>query len=91
MIKTTLELLPPNDIKLMTLENTHNVQIQIQFLIGQTVFLKTDNEQHARIITGILLRPNNAISYCLTFEANESWHYAIEINEERDIIKATTN
>lgn len=30
---------------------------KIEFFIGQVVYLKTDREQHCRIITGISFRP----------------------------------
>ena len=63
---------------------------KIEFEIGQTVYLKMDNEQHGRMVTGISLRPNRSVTYCLAFGTNETWHYGIEIDDERDIIKATT-
>lgn len=63
---------------------------KIDFEIGQTVYLKTDNEQHERMVTGIGLRPNRSVTYCLAFGTTETWHYGIEINDERDIVKATT-
>jgi len=60
----------------------------IQFDIGQLVYLKTDNEQHERIITAISLRQNKSVTYCLSFGTTESWHYEIEISCDRNIIKA---
>ena len=63
---------------------------KIEFDIGQTVYLKMDNEQHGRMVTGISLRPNRSVTYCLAFGTTETWHYGIEIDEERDIVKATT-
>jgi len=63
----------------------------IEFRIEQIVYLKMDNEQHQRMVTGISLRPNNSVTYCLAFNNTETWHYAIEITGERDIIKATTS
>lgn len=62
----------------------------IDFEIGQIVYLKTDKEQHQRMVTAICLRPNRNVMYCLTFGNTESWHYKIEIDNERDIMKATT-
>ena len=64
---------------------------EINFYIGQLVYLKTDNEQHERMITAISLRPNKNVTYCLAFGTIESWHYEIEINCERDIIKVTNS
>ena len=63
---------------------------KIEFDIGQTVYLKMDNEQHGRMVIGISLRPNRSVTYCLAFGTTETWHYGIEIDEERDIVKATT-
>lgn len=63
---------------------------KIEFEIGQTVYLKMDNEQHGRMVTGISLRPNRSVTYCLAFGTTETWHYGIEIDDERDIVKATT-
>jgi hypothetical protein len=60
----------------------------IEFEIGQTAYLKSDVDQHQRIITGITLRPNNGVTYSLSFGTTESWHYGIEISSERDILKS---
>jgi len=60
----------------------------IQFDIGQLVYLKTDNAQHERIVTAINLRPDKIVTYCLSFGTTESWHYEIEISCDRNIIKA---
>jgi hypothetical protein len=63
----------------------------IEFNIGQTVYLKTDDLQFQRLVVGISLRPNKSVTYCLAFGPNETWHYGIEINAEKDIVKATTS
>jgi hypothetical protein len=63
---------------------------KIEFDIGQKVYLKMDNQQHERMVTGISLRPNRSVTYCLALGTTETWHYGIEINDERDIVKATT-
>ena len=63
----------------------------IKFDIGQSVYLKTDNTQRERLVTGINLKPDKSVTYCLVLETTESWHYEFEISCERDIIKATTN
>ena len=62
----------------------------IEFNIEQIVYLKMDNEQHGRMVTGIALRPGLSVIYCLSFGVTETWHYGIEIDDERDIVKATT-
>jgi hypothetical protein len=63
---------------------------KIEFDIGQKVYLKMDNEQRERMVTGISLRPNQSVTYCLALGTTETWHYGIEIDDERDIVKATT-
>lgn len=63
----------------------------IEFEIGQIVYLKTDVEQSARMVTAICLKCNGYITYSLALGSYESWHYPIEISTERDIIKATSN
>lgn len=64
---------------------------KIDFQIGQPVYLKTDVEQHERMVTGIYLRPNRGITYALTLGTTETVHYAMEISTERDVLKASTN
>ena len=62
----------------------------IEYNIGQIVYLKMDNDQYARMVVGISLRPNRGVTYCLAFGTSETWHLGIEIDDERDIVKATT-
>jgi len=62
---------------------------KIEYMIGQIVFLRMDNEQQPRLCTGISLRPNRSVTYCLGLGTSESWHYGIEISDERDVLKAT--
>jgi hypothetical protein len=62
-----------------------------EFQVGHIVYLKTDTEQAPRIVTGITLRPQGTIVYGLTHNTAETWHYAIEISSEKDIILCTTN
>jgi hypothetical protein len=64
---------------------------QLEFMIQQTVYLKTDKEQKPRLVTGIQLRPFNSIRYGITEGTNETWHYGFEISDERDIVMATSN
>ena len=56
----------------------------IEYKIGDLVYLVTDVEQYPRMITGIGLRANNNVTYCLALGAIESWHYPIEISAEKD-------
>jgi len=57
--------------------------------IGDTVFLKTDSQQLERIVTSIIIRPNQ-ILFELSQDVNISSHYDFEISKEKDILKATT-
>jgi len=66
------------------------MNIKYSFRMGQIVYLKTDNEQLARMITGFTVRPTG-IAYLLTVGTTETAHYDIEISDTRDIIKATSN
>jgi hypothetical protein len=64
---------------------------KLEFMIQQTVYLKNDKEQKPRLVTGISLRPFNSVTYGLTENTTETWHYGFEINDERDIVMATSN
>ena len=59
----------------------------MKYKIGDIVFLKTDKEQEARIITGILIRPNGFIFY-LSKSDIETTHYEIEFTSDiNELIK----
>ncbi|WP_421977850.1 hypothetical protein [Roseivirga seohaensis] len=67
-------------------------QIQVlgaEFSLGQTVYLKTDDEQKPRMISGMMIRPGS-IQYAVNSGATESWHYDIEISVDRDILMITS-
>jgi hypothetical protein len=64
---------------------------KLEFQIKQIVYLNTDKEQLPRILTGISLRPFNSVTYGLTANAIETWHYDFEISDEKDIILCTSN
>jgi len=59
------------------------MEINTKYDIGQIVFLATDEDQKARIITGIIIRPNCVIYY-LTCCSEESTHYDIEFDLEKN-------
>jgi hypothetical protein len=69
------------------LSSGHKLEFQIQ----QVVYLNTDKEQLPRIVTGISLRPFNSVTYGLTTNTTEAWHYDFEISDERDIMLCTSN
>lgn len=58
------------------------MNIEVEFEFGQTVYLKTDADQKARMVTGIVVRPTGFLvtTACGTSESN---NYAIEISKEK--------
>ena len=66
------------------------MKIETKYNIGDCVFLITDPDQKARIITSISIRPNNSICYEMSVGTDNSFHYDIEFTYDRDIIKATS-
>jgi hypothetical protein len=59
------------------------VTVEIEFEIGQTVYLKTDMEQMPRMVVAIIIGGNNSILYRLASATNETAHYACEITREK--------
>lgn len=51
------------------------IVIDNKFELKQMVFLRTDPEQHRRLITGIRLCADGSILYELSFASGTSWHY----------------
>lgn len=62
--------------------------IDNKYEIGQTVYLVTDEEQHARLITAIKICPKESVLYELTKETQSALHYDFEISAEKDLINA---
>ncbi len=58
-----------------------------EFTFGDLVYLKTDMEQHERMITGMILRPNNHIVYYVSLSTLETTHYGIELSSTKDVMK----
>lgn len=56
------------------------------FEIGETVYIKTDNEQKPRVITGLIIRPAGHIVYYCGCGVDESCHYAIELSKDENIL-----
>lgn len=63
------------------------MKIETDFDIGEIVYLITDEDQSARMITRITISPNNGILYELCQGMNSSSHYAMEISRDIDIKK----
>lgn len=53
-----------------------------RYSIGDEVYLKTDEEQRVRIVTGIFIS-NKDIIYYLAQGINETKHYDFEIDNEK--------
>ena len=62
---------------------------KLEFSIGQSVYVKTDVQQRERIVTGIILRPFNSVTYLVTLDELEAGLYGFELTGEKDILKAT--
>jgi hypothetical protein len=68
-----------------------NMNHKLEYKIGQVVYLRTDKDQNAKIVTSITLHPCNSVSYCLNENGIESSHYGFEITDTRDIIGYSLN
>lgn len=61
------------------------VRVELEFDIGDIVFLITDIEQLERKVVEITLTPHAPI-YLLACGTEQTQHYAIEITSERKVI-----
>ena len=64
--------------------------IDTNFNIGDVVYLKTDNDQKKRLVTGFTIRKNTTL-YILSCDVTESYHYDFEITCDVDVLITTTN
>jgi hypothetical protein len=62
----------------------------MKFKIGDYVYLKTDIDQHKRMVTGYTVRFNE-VTYLLSLGEDESTHYELEISEDIDILLKSIN
>jgi hypothetical protein len=60
--------------------------INNKFNLGDIVYLKTDIDQRARIITAIKVRINDLIIYELSYTDVTTNHYEVEISNEKNIL-----
>ena len=59
--------------------------LESQYSLGDVVYLKTDPDGFARIVTAITIR-EGALIYGLSFaDIGETWHNAIEISKNKPI------
>jgi hypothetical protein len=66
------------------------MKIENKFDIGQIVYLKTDEDQKPRMVTELKISANRGIMYALSAGASDTYHYAIEISETKNIIELLT-
>lgn len=59
--------------------------IENKFSIGETVYLKNDVMQEARIVLVVMVMINNVITYRLGQSSFQSEHYEFEITAEKDL------
>ncbi len=59
--------------------------VELEFEIGDIVYLKTDDRQLQRMVIGISLR-QNGISYALSQGVNEGYHFDIEMSKEPNVL-----
>lgn len=64
--------------------------IENKFNFGDVVYLKTDNAQQPRIVTGFSVR-QTCITYELACGVTTSWHWDFEMTYEKDVVLTTTN
>jgi hypothetical protein len=60
--------------------------IDNKYELGQTVYLKTDNEQLSRVVTALGILPGQ-ILYELSQGSSSSKHYDFEITPEKNLVE----
>lgn len=61
------------------------IMVENIFDIGEVVYLKTDEEQSARIVTRIDIVPGEVFMYQLSCGTEFSLHYDFEITKEKSL------
>lgn len=67
------------------------MRIDNKFNLKDVVYLKTDEQQKARIVTAITVKPNDLLIYEISCGADNSNHYDFEISAEIDVMITTRN
>lgn len=62
------------------------IKLNVEFKIGDTVYLKTDPEQYERLVIAYIVE-NKDISYQLACGEDQSIHSDYEISAEKDELK----
>ena len=66
------------------------MMIDNKYEIGEIVYLKTDPDQHGRMVFAIELYKGGELLYKLIMGTMVSAHYGFELSKERDSIKMLT-
>lgn len=74
-----------------TTNTEYTMTIHNEFKLGQTVYLKTDPEQYARIVIAIQVTVDGGIIYKLAINMTDQWHYGVEISDTKDVINFSDN
>lgn len=61
--------------------------ISLEYDFGDLVYLITDKEQDARVVTGALVRKGVVLYYISCGAEAETLHYGYEITKEHDPLK----
>lgn len=59
--------------------------VEIEFEIGDQVYLKTDQDQQLRIVTALSVREGARVNYELSCGITTSWHSGFEISADIDV------
>lgn len=62
------------------------MMISTKYDIGQKVYLTTDEDQKERLVTKIMF--DGQALYQLVCGVTTTWHYELELSEEKDVVKA---
>lgn len=62
------------------------IVVEPKYNIGEIVYIKTDVEQHQRIVTALVICPANDILYELTCGIVASKHYDFELTTEKNYV-----
>lgn len=62
------------------------IVIENKFDFGQTVYLKTDEDQKARLVVRITLTVAGTLVYGLSCGTNETTHFEIELSDEKNVL-----
>lgn len=68
----------------MTEQETSTKKITIfpKFSLGDTVFLKIREEREPGMVTGIVIKPDSYLNYCVTWQDGcEHTHYELELTD----------